>query len=266
MSDAARIAADRTAVVVIEPQYAYLAPDGARYAFIRAALGHQEVVDRLRTFLDGARALGIRVMYVPFHPLERAYPELEPATATFRTPWRVPSSGRITQMGELHRVGYRDEGEICLECGRAWPCDTAVALEEVRRLRAVGVPPPSGVLVGSELGPRLRPEAGDLVVEGSKTLDAFQSTELDRLLRANRIEYLAFTGFHTNWCLESSARSAYDRGYRVILVSDCSASDSPEEQSHSERYIFPRIGQVLTGSQLLAAVQPELAMPQAILG
>jgi len=25
-------------------------------------------------------------------------------------------------------------------------------------------------------------------------------------------EYVAFTGFHTNWCVESSARSAYDKG------------------------------------------------------
>jgi nicotinamidase-related amidase len=44
------------------------------------------------------------------------------------------------------------------------------------------------------------------------TLDAFHSTPLNDLLRANEIETVALTGFHTNWCVESSARSAYDLG------------------------------------------------------
>ncbi len=42
------------------------------------------------------------------------------------------------------------------------------------------------------------------------TLDAFHSTSLNYLLRADEIETVAFTGFHTNWCVESSARSSYD--------------------------------------------------------
>ena len=53
------------------------------------------------------------------------------------------------------------------------------------------------------------------MVRGKLTLDAFHSTALNYLLRANEIEHVAFTGFHTNWCVESSARSAYDLGYRV---------------------------------------------------
>jgi nicotinamidase-related amidase len=44
------------------------------------------------------------------------------------------------------------------------------------------------------------------------TLDAFRSTPLNYRQRANEIETVAFTGFHTNWCVESSARSAYDLG------------------------------------------------------
>ena len=44
------------------------------------------------------------------------------------------------------------------------------------------------------------------------TLDAFHSTRLNDLQRANEIETVAFEGFRTNWRVESSARSAYDVG------------------------------------------------------
>jgi nicotinamidase-related amidase len=92
------------------------------------------------------------------------------------------------------------------------------------------------------------------VIEGKKTLDAFHSTALDYLLRANEIEHVAFTGFHTNWCVESSARSAYDKGYRVIVVADCTGTDTDEEQNYAEQYIFPKIGQVMSSAEFLSAV------------
>jgi nicotinamidase-related amidase len=44
------------------------------------------------------------------------------------------------------------------------------------------------------------------------TLDAFHATPLNSLQRAHEIETVGFTGFHTNWCVESSARSDYDLG------------------------------------------------------
>ena len=64
----------------------------------------------------------------------------------------------------------------------------------------------------------------------------------------------AFTGFHTNWCVESSARSAYDLGYRVIVINDCTATDTDREQLYAEEVIFPRIGTVMTSKEFLAAI------------
>ena len=92
------------------------------------------------------------------------------------------------------------------------------------------------------------------MVRGKLTLDAFHSTALNYLLRANEIEHVAFTGFHTNWCVESSARSAYDLGYRVILIKDCTATDTDREQLYSEEVIFPRIGSVMTSGEFLSAI------------
>ena len=107
---------------------------------------------------------------------------------------------------------------------------------------------------GPEIIDQLTPQKGDVIVRGKLTLDAFHSTALNYLLRANEIEYVAFAGFHTNWCVESSARSAYDLGYRVLVIKDCTATDTQREQDYAEEVIFPRIGKVLTSEEFLRAI------------
>jgi nicotinamidase-related amidase len=107
---------------------------------------------------------------------------------------------------------------------------------------------------GPEIPDAIKPQDGDVVVRGKMTLDAFHSTPLNYLLRANEIEIVAFTGFHTNWCVESSARSAYDLGYRVIVIRDCTATDTDREQEYAEQVIFPRIGKVMTAAEFLEAL------------
>lgn len=107
---------------------------------------------------------------------------------------------------------------------------------------------------GPEIIDSLTPQKGDIIVRGKLTLDSFHSTALNYLLRANEIEYVAFTGFHTNWCVESSARSAYDLGYRVIVIKDCTATDTDREQKYAEEVIFPRIGKVMTSDEFLSSL------------
>ena len=108
---------------------------------------------------------------------------------------------------------------------------------------------------GPEIIKELTPQPGDVVVEGKKTLDAFHSTALDYYLRANEIEYVVFTGFHTDWCVESSARSAYDKGYRVIVIGDCTATDTQEEQDFCEKWIFPKIGKLMGYREFLETLE-----------
>jgi nicotinamidase-related amidase len=107
---------------------------------------------------------------------------------------------------------------------------------------------------GPEIIDSLKPKDGDIIVRGKLTLDAFHSTALNYLLRANEIEYVAMAGFHTNWCVESTARSAYDLGYRVIALKDCTGTDTDREQEYAEQVIFPRIGTVMTSTEFLASL------------
>jgi nicotinamidase-related amidase len=156
----------------------------------------------------------VKIIYVPFQAFKPGFPELKP--------------------GGPGTAGLRG---IEMEMKADW--GTGAWLE--------GTP-------GPEIIEPLTPKTGDIVVRGKLTLDAFHSTALNYLLRANEIEYVAFTGFHTNWCVESSARSAYDLGYRVILIKDCTATDTDREQLYSEEVIFPRIGSVMTSGEFLKAI------------
>ncbi len=108
---------------------------------------------------------------------------------------------------------------------------------------------------GGEIIDELKPTEQDIVVEGKRTLDAFQSSNLDFLLRVNCIKNVAFCGFLTNVCVEGSARSAYDKGYKVFLLKDCCAALSGEEQKYVEEKFFPYMGEVLTHDEFLERLE-----------
>jgi hypothetical protein len=50
-------------------------------------------------------------------------------------------------------------------------------------------------------------------------------------------------GFLTNCCVESTMRSGYENGYKVITLSDCVAATSPEEHDNALRYDYPMFSQ-----------------------
>lgn len=77
----------------------------------------------------------------------------------------------------------------------------------------------------------LKPHPADIVIEGKRGLDAFPSTNLDFILRSRGIQTVVLGGFLTNCCVESTMRSAYERGYDVITLKDCTAALSQEAQN-----------------------------------
>merc|ERR1719439_126338 len=76
----------------------------------------------------------------------------------------------------------------------------------------------------------MKPAEGDVVVQGKKGLDAFPGTDLEETLKAKGIETVALGGFLTNCCVESTMRTAYEKGFNVITLTDCCATTSPEGQ------------------------------------
>lgn len=80
---------------------------------------------------------------------------------------------------------------------------------------------------GAEFHPDFLPQPGDYVIEKSR-YSAFVRTSFEADLRAMGIKTLIMTGIATNVCVESTARDAFQRDFRVVMVEDCCASMSEE--------------------------------------
>jgi ureidoacrylate peracid hydrolase len=50
--------------------------------------------------------------------------------------------------------------------------------------------------------------------------DAFLNTDLDLILRANRVDTVVLCGVATNVCVETTARAAFVRDYYVVVAED----------------------------------------------
>ena len=104
---------------------------------------------------------------------------------------------------------------------------------------------------GAEIAPEMAPSDGDIVIEGKRGLDCFASTNLDFILRQRSVTDLAIAGFLTNCCVESTMRSAYERGFRVVTLTDCTATLSMAEQDAAVTKNFPMFSRPLTYGQFL---------------
>jgi nicotinamidase-related amidase len=112
---------------------------------------------------------------------------------------------------------------------------------------------------GAEIVDALAPQKGDVVVEGKRGLDTFATTNLDFILRARGITTIALGGFLTNCCVESTMRSGYEKGYRVITLSDCVAATSPEEHENAIRFDYPMFSEVMDAKAFTEELQGAMA-------
>jgi ureidoacrylate peracid hydrolase len=104
---------------------------------------------------------------------------------------------------------------------------------------------------GASIVDVLTPKAGDIVIEGKRGLGTFESTNLDWVLRQRGITDVALGGFLTNCCVESTMRTAYEKGYNVVTLTDCTAALSQEEQDFACAKNFPMFSRPLTHTEWL---------------
>ena len=108
---------------------------------------------------------------------------------------------------------------------------------------------------GAEICDEMAPQGEDIVVEGKRGLDTFATTNLDFILRSRDIETVILGGFLTNCCVESTMRTAYEKGYDVITLTDCTAATSAEEQQSATAQDYPMFSQPMTSDQVVGALQ-----------
>ena len=107
---------------------------------------------------------------------------------------------------------------------------------------------------GADFVGEMAPQAGDIVLEGKRGLDACASTNLDFILRSKGIETVALGGFLTNCCVESTMRSAYEKGFEVVTLTDCVGATSAEEHANAITYDYPMFSKPMTAAEFGAAL------------
>jgi nicotinamidase-related amidase len=108
---------------------------------------------------------------------------------------------------------------------------------------------------GAQIVEDVAPTGDDIVIEGKRGLDAFASTNLDFILRSKGIGTIVLAGFLTNCCVESTMRSAYEKGFEVITLTDAVAGTSAAEHDNAIAYDYPMFSKPTTVDGFVASLQ-----------
>lgn len=101
-----------------------------------------------------------------------------------------------------------------------------------------------------EILDELRPRLGELVIN-KVTQSAFNSSNIETVLRNMGIQNLVLTGISTSQCVETTARDASDRGFRCVLVEDCCAEDEEDQHNATLRQFARLFGRVARSDHVL---------------
>ena len=108
---------------------------------------------------------------------------------------------------------------------------------------------------GAEIVEEVKPQQGDILVEKQR-YSAFVGTNLDMILKAHNIKYLAFTGIATNVCVESTLRDAFFLEYFPILISDAVAAVGPPFMQEATEYTLKIcFGWVATSGNIIKSMK-----------
>lgn len=107
---------------------------------------------------------------------------------------------------------------------------------------------------GAAIVDDLAPQPGDIVIEGKRGLDTFASTNLDFILRSKGITTIVLGGFLTNCCVESTMRTGYENGYRVVTLTDCTAATSTAEHESAIRFDYPMFSLPVSADDVINAL------------
>ncbi len=113
----------------------------------------------------------------------------------------------------------------------------------------------SGAFAAGSAGAQTVPELlafGDRIdyVQGKVGFNGFSGTQLDSFLRGKAIEQVLLAGMVTSLCIDSTGRAAYERGYGVTLLSDCTSARTPTEQDYYCSQVFTLYARVIASTDI----------------
>ncbi|MEJ1166828.1 isochorismatase family cysteine hydrolase [Variovorax sp. CCNWLW186] len=96
-----------------------------------------------------------------------------------------------------------------------------------------------------------RVEPGDMRVESKRRLSAFYPTDLDFLLRNQRIETVVLNGGFTDCCVLNTAFDANNHNYRVIVLRDLVRGTDAHLENAALSMVSLHLGLVVDSAELL---------------
>jgi nicotinamidase-related amidase len=186
-----------TAVVTLEIQENLLLPESAMIPGLAAHADAIGLIDRLATLFNGARRVGVPVIYV---------------------------------IDERRSDGFGAADNIMVD----------------RSIRGSRRHPGHGPIVA-----QLTPRPGEIVISREHGMTGFYTTPLDAYLRNLGVKTVIITGVSANIAVNGTSIEAMNRGYRVIVPSDCIAGDPPEYVDQLLRYTIRNVALVAPVQQIL---------------
>ena len=95
---------------------------------------------------------------------------------------------------------------------------------------------------------------GDRVIEmpGKRGLNAFSNTSLELFLKDNGINNIVLAGAVTSVCIDSTGRAAFEKGFNVFILENCTCGRTNFEQQFYCEDIFPIYATVIDSTTFLA--------------
>lgn len=99
--------------------------------------------------------------------------------------------------------------------------------------------------------PEVKKIAKDHRVVAKNTYDAFLNTDLSNILERKSIERVVVCGVMTDCCCDTTARSAFNRGYETWLVQDACGSANKRQHEAGLRGFGFAFGEVLSTAEVI---------------
>ncbi len=123
---------------------------------------------------------------------------------------------------------------------------TGGAPGRIDRARPAFAPPPDW----AELIDELDAQSSDLRITKQRW-GSFTGTTLDAQLRGLGVTQVVLCGISTSIGVESTARSAHELGYHVVLATDAMTDTDTSAHENSVQRIFPRLGETATTADII---------------
>ncbi len=89
-------------------------------------------------------------------------------------------------------------------------------------------------------------------VRGKLGFNAFAHTDLEQMLHDRKIQSVIIAGCVTSICINATALHAFESGFNVTILSDCTSSRTAVEQDFFCGTLFPLFAQVRTSKDVIA--------------